>query len=109
MRDRNIKGPDLLDVEKYPKITFKSTAVIKITPSAYKITGDLTLHGITRPIVLDAVVRMGMGMNQKPAAGFRVSGTILRRDFGITQYPAAMLGDEIRLDADGEFASDNRQ
>jgi polyisoprenoid-binding protein YceI len=102
-RDKDVKSADLLDVEKYPKITFKSTSVTKITASTYKITGDFTLHGVTKPLVLDASVRMGKGMNQKPGAGFKISGIINRRDFGITKYPAALLGDEITVNANGEF------
>jgi polyisoprenoid-binding protein YceI len=105
-RDKDVKGPELLDVEKFSKITFRSTSVTKSSASTYKITGDLTLHGVTKQVVLDAVVRTGTGMHNKPGAGFKISGTINRRDFGITKYPAVMLGDEITLNANGEFDKD---
>ena len=80
-RDKDVRSSNFLDVEKFPKITFKSTSVTKKSASDYKITGDLTLHGVTKSIVLDAFVRMGTGMNQKPGAGFKISGTIKRADF----------------------------
>ncbi len=105
-RDKEVKSAELLDVGKFPKIIFKSTLVTKTSASTYKITGDLTLHGVTKPVILEASVRNGMGMHNKPAAGFKISGNINRRDFGITKYPAAMLGDEITLNANGEFDKD---
>lgn len=105
-RDKEVKSQELLDVERFPKIMFRSTTVTKITASAYKIVGDLTLHGVTKRVTLDAFVRTGTGMHNKPGAGFKISGTIDRRDFGITKYPAAMLGDEITLNANGEFDRD---
>ena len=91
--------------KKFTKIIFKSTSVTKTTASKYKIIGDLTLHGVTKQIILDAHVRTGMGMHNKPVAtaGLKISGTIIRTDFGITKYPPAMLGDEITLNANGEF------
>lgn len=102
-RDKEVKSPELLDVEKFPKVIFKSTSVTKVTASTYKIVGDLTLHGVTKQVILDAFVRTGVGMHNKPAAGFKISGIIIRTDFGITKYPAALLGDEIALNANGEF------
>jgi polyisoprenoid-binding protein YceI len=105
-RDKEVKSSELLDVEKFPKITFRSTSVTKTSASTYKIVGDLTLHGVTKQVILDAYVRVGIGMHNKPGAGFKISGTINRIDFGITKYPAAMLGDEITLNANGEFDKD---
>ncbi|TWI96650.1 polyisoprenoid-binding protein YceI [Mucilaginibacter frigoritolerans] len=105
-RDKEVKSSELLDVEKFPKITFRSTSVTKTSASTYKIVGDLTLHGVTKQVILDAYVRTGIGMHNKPGAGFKISGTINRIDFGITKYPAAMLGDEITLNANGEFDKD---
>jgi len=102
-RDKEVKSPELLDVEKFPKIIFSSTSVTKITASTYKITGNLTLHGVIKQVILDASVRTGVGMHNKPAAGFKISGIINRIDFGITKYPAVMIGDEITLNANGEF------
>ena len=52
-RDMHLKSPDFLDVAKYPTITFKSTKVEADGPNKWKVTGDLTLHGVTKPVVLD--------------------------------------------------------
>ena len=103
VRDMHVKSAELLDVEKFPKVKFKSTSVTKTTASTYKIIGDLTLHGVTKQVILNAQVRNGMDMHKKPVAGFKISGTIIRTDFGITKFPAAMLGDEVTLNANGEF------
>jgi len=105
-RDKNIKSPDFLDVEKFPKLTFKSTSVTKETASTYKIVGNLTLHGVTKPIVLDAFVRIPpAATGVKNVAGFKISGIIKRSDFGIgAGFANVILGDEVTLNANGEFA-----
>jgi len=103
-RDKHVKSDAFLDVTKYPTITFKSTSFKKVSATAYKITGDLTLHGVTKPVVLDATVRTGVGMNKKPIAGFKVSGTINRKDFGVgAGFGSAMVSDDVALVANGEF------
>jgi polyisoprenoid-binding protein YceI len=104
-RDKHVKSPDFMDVEKFTTVTFKSTSITKRTASTYKIAGNLTLHGVTKPVVLDAFVRMGTNpMSKKEVAGLKVSGIIKRADFGIgAKFGAAMLSDEITLNANGEF------
>ena len=94
-----------LDVEKFPKLTFKSTSVIKKTNTTYQITGNLTLHGITKAIALDAMVRIPPeATGVKGVAGFKVTGIIRRSDFNIgAGYADVMLGEEITLNANGEF------
>lgn len=105
-RDKDIKSDNFLDVEKFPKVIFKSTAVTKKTASTYKIAGNLTLHGVTKRVVLDAFVRTpppAVGL-KKTVAGFKISGVIKRSDFGIgAGFANVMLGDEITLTANGEF------
>jgi polyisoprenoid-binding protein YceI len=66
-RDKEVKSSELLDVEKFPKVTFKSSSITKITASTYKIAGDLTLHGVTKHVILEAYVRIGTGMHNKPS------------------------------------------
>lgn len=106
-RDKNLRNADFLDVDKFPKVVFKSTWVKKKKASTYQIKGNLTLHGITRPIVLDALVRippLAVGLT-KTVAGFKVSGVIKRSDFNIgAGFADIMLGDEITLNVNGEFA-----
>lgn len=105
-RDKHVKGPDFMDVDKFTTVTFKSTSITKRTASTYKIVGDLTLHGVTKSVTLDAFVRLGTNpMSKKEVAGLKVSGTIKRSDFGIgAKFGAAMLSDEITLNANGEFS-----
>jgi polyisoprenoid-binding protein YceI len=105
-RDKHIKSPDFLDVEKFPKLTFKSTSVTKSSPSIYEIAGNLMLHGVTKPIVLSAFVRIPpVATGVKGVAGFKISGVIKRSDFGIgSGFANVVLGDEVTLNANGEFA-----
>lgn len=105
-RDAHIKGPDFFDAEKFPKLTFKSTSVKLVGSGKYKVSGLLTLHGVTKPIVLDATLRgvIVNPMSKKTTAGFKVAGTIKRADFGIgAKFPNAIVSDEIILNANTEF------
>lgn len=103
-RDTHVKSDAFLDVVKYPAITFISTSFKKVSATAYTVTGNLTLHGVTKPVTLTATLRQGVGMNKKPVAGFKISGTINRKDFGVgTGFGAAMLSDEVALVANTEF------
>ncbi len=105
-RDKNIRNADFLDVDKFPKAIFKSTSVTKESAFTYQIKGNLTLHGITKPIMLDAIVRIppaAVGLT-KTVAGFKISGIIKRSDFAIGgAFANIMLGDEITISANGEF------
>ncbi|HEY5325810.1 MAG TPA: YceI family protein [Mucilaginibacter sp.] len=104
-RDNDLKSDHFFDVAKYPAITFKSTSINKIDAKKYKVTGNLTMHGVTKPVTLDLTLN-GVGnsmMTHKPVAGFKVTGTLNRIDFGVGTAPAAMVGDEITLRANGEF------
>ena len=107
MRDKHLLSPDFFDAEKYPKLSFKSTSIKSAGKDKYKLTGDLTLHGVTKPITLDLWYRgtIENPMSKTPTAGFQVTGTIKRSDFGLGQnFPAPMLSDEVTIKADGEFA-----
>jgi polyisoprenoid-binding protein YceI len=104
-RDGHLKSADFFDAEKYPKLTFKSTSVKKVSGNKYKVSGLLTLHGVTKPVVLDAVLRgTTVNMAKKTVAGFKVTGTLKRADYVLgSKYPNAMLSDEIILNANTEF------
>ena len=105
-RDTHLKSADFFDAAKYPVIIFKSTSFEKQTDKTYKVTGNLTFHGITKPVVLEAIANYGTHpMNKKSIAGFKITGTIKRTDFGIaTTTPSAMLGDEVAIVANAQFA-----
>jgi polyisoprenoid-binding protein YceI len=98
-RDTHLKSPDFFDAANSPTATFASTGVVK-SGSGLKVTGNLTLHGVTKPVVLD-VEGPGPsvpGMDHKPHTGFSASTTISRTAFNIgSKFPAAMVGDDVKL------------
>lgn len=106
-RNNHLKSADFFDVEKYPALTFKSTSIKPAGMNKYTLSGDLTMHGVTRPVTMDLLYRgtIENPMSKKPTAGFQLTGTIKRSDFHIgDKFPAAMVSDEVRIKADGEFA-----
>ncbi|MHA4807113.1 YceI family protein [Flavitalea flava] len=108
-RNEHLKSPDFFDAAKYGTLTFKSTSFKKLSGKNYQVTGDLTLHGVTKPVVLNAVFNGTVvnPMSKKTVGGFKVTGTIKRTDFGIaTGFPATMLSDEVALNANAEFIKD---
>lgn len=105
-RDKHLRSPDFFDVEKYPTMTYKSTSVKKVAENSYKLTGNLNLNGVTKPVTMDMVYRgtVENPMSKKQTAGFQVTGTIKRSDFNLGNgFPAPMISDEVRIKADGEF------
>ena len=106
MRDNHLKSPDFFDVAKYPKMTFKSNSIKKTATDKYQMMGDLTLAGVTKPVVMDLWYRgtIENPMSKATTAGFQVTGAIKRSDFNFgPKYPAPMLSDEVKIKADGEF------
>lgn len=106
MRDKHLKSPDFFEVEKYAAMTFKSTAIKKVSENKYQLTGNLTLRGITKPVTMDLWYRGTIVNPQSKAntAGFQLTGTIKRSDFGLgAKFAAPMLSDEVKIKADGEF------
>ncbi|MGB3551371.1 MAG: YceI family protein [Candidatus Binatus sp.] len=107
-RDAHLKSPDFLDVAKFPTITFKSTKVEAAGPNKWTMTGDLTIHGVTRPVVLDVE---GSGppiqVMGHTRAGASATGKIKRSDFGLTWNKAletggVLVGDDIAISIDVE-------
>lgn len=107
-RDGHLKSEDFFDVAKHPAITFKSTGITKAGANKFKVAGNLTLHGVTKPVTLDLWFRGKKvhPMTKGNVAGFQVTGTIKRSDFtlGGSKYPEAVLSDEVAIKANGEFA-----
>lgn len=98
-RDKHLKSPDFFDVEKFPLITFKSTAVKEVAKGKLEITGDFTLHGVTRRITFP-ITNAGTQAGMKPGttvAGF-VDGalTINRSDYGIKTFPG-VVGETVAI------------
>jgi polyisoprenoid-binding protein YceI len=97
--DEKLVSPDYFDAAKFPAATFKSTRVEKgATPDKLKVTGDLTLHGVTKPVTLDVtVVKVGdHPLRKGAAAGFDATATLKRSEFGITNY-LPMAADEVKI------------
>jgi len=98
-----LKGDQWFDTTKFPQATFVSTRVVP-TAGGATVTGNLTLHGVTKPVVLH-VRFIGAGVNPIDKAytvGFEATGTIKRSDFGVTTYLPA-VGDEVQLSIAGAF------
>lgn len=105
-RDNHLKTDSFFDVAKYSTATFTSTSVTK-GGLGLQVTGNLTLHGVTKQIVLDVAGPTApiTGMDKKPHVGFEASTTIHRLDFGIgSTFPDAVLSDEVKLTIDLDAA-----
>ncbi len=102
--DEKLKSDAFFDVAKFPKATFKSTAIEVTGEGRGKLTGDLTLHGVTKPVTLDVTFN-GAGtppMTQLYVVGFNAVGTLKRSDFGIKNF-VPLIGDEVTLQISCEF------
>jgi polyisoprenoid-binding protein YceI len=108
-RDTHLKSPDFFDVAKFPAMTFKSTSVAK-SGDGYAVTGELTLHGVTKGVVLKLEEPGKEQADPKGAKrGFTATTTINRKDFGLlwankTGTGDAVLGDDIKIELDIEAA-----
>lgn len=102
-RDAHLKANDFFDAPQYPKLTFASTAFEKVDDEEYLLTGNLTMHGVTKPVSLRA--ELG-GITTDPwgqtKVGFELNGKLNRKDFGLEWNAAletggVMLGEEVKL------------
>ncbi|HXL72456.1 MAG TPA: YceI family protein [bacterium] len=105
MRDHHLKTPDFFDAEKYPTITFKSTKITTAGDNQYKVEGDLTMHGVTKSVVLDTTYDGSDTMMGAKIAGFSATTKIDRRDFGITfnkvlESGNLMVGNDVTITLD---------
>ncbi len=98
-RDGHLKSPDFFDVAKFPTITFKSTSIKKISDKKFELSGDLTMHGVTKPVKWElkynGTIKDPYGNNR---AGFKATTVINRKDFGVAWNKT--------LDAGGVAVSD---
>lgn len=108
-RDKHLKSPDFFDVAKFPTLTFKSTGVSK-EGDHYDVTGDLTLHGVTKKVVLklEDPGKEEPGMDGKSVhRGFTATTTVNRKDFGLIwngtlKSGDSVLGDDVKIELDIE-------
>jgi polyisoprenoid-binding protein YceI len=108
-RDGHLQGEDFFHAAQYPKITFESTSIKKIDSENLKVSGNLTMRGVTKPVELEveysAIVKDPYGQTK---AGFEVKSKINRKDFGVsfngvTDNGGLMLGEEVKFQASVQF------
>lgn len=109
-RDGHLNSPDFFDTAKYPTAEFKSSSVKKVG-DGYDVYGDLTMHGVTKPVTLhmDEPSKEQIGMDGKPHRGFSATTQINRKDFGLTwngnlKSGDNVLGDDIKMTFEVEAA-----
>lgn len=98
-RDKHLTSPDFFNAQEFPEMTFKSTSVEPTGDNTAKLTGELTLLGVTKPITLDVTFNKADANPMDPnvfIAGFSAKGTLKRSDFGM-QYGQGAIGDEVML------------
>jgi len=96
-RDNHLRGPDFFECAKYPDITFKSTSVKKTGDNRMDVTGDLSLHGVTKPVTASMeMTGTSKGREGESLIGFEGTFTIKRTDFGMDKALGG-IGDEVRL------------
>jgi polyisoprenoid-binding protein YceI len=101
--DKHLKSVDFFDAEKFPTAKFVSTSVTLVGKKSAKVKGDLTLHGVTKPVTLEVKLnKIGVNpLSQKQTAGFSATTIIKRSDFGI-DYAIPGVADEIKLNIEAE-------
>lgn len=98
-RDEHLRGAEFFDVAQFPNLTYKSTSVKRTGEKTATVTGDLTMHGVTKPVPLEVtLVNTGPNPmdNTKIVAGFSARGTLKRSDFGMA-YATPVLGDDVEI------------
>jgi polyisoprenoid-binding protein YceI len=106
MRDGDLKSDTFFDTAKFPTGTFTSTSITK-TAGGLSIAGDLTVHGITKPVTLQVEGPNGpvTGMDKKPHTGFSATTSLSRTDFGLgLKYPSTVIGNDVKLTIDLDLA-----
>ena len=109
-RDAHLKSPDFFDTAKFPTATFKSTAVKRVG-EGFDVYGDLTLHGVTKPVILhmEEPSKEQIGPDNKSHRGFSATTTLHRQDFGLSwngtlKSGDSALGDDVKLTFEIEAA-----
>ena len=107
-RDTHLKSPDFFDVAKYPSITFVSESVKKSGATSYSVTGNLTMHGVTRPVTLAVTASSPFNHAGGIRRGIEATTSVNRKDFGLRwEFPGegagVVVGDMIQITIDAEL------
>lgn len=113
-RDKHLRSADFFDAEKYPEITFVSKSFETTGKNTYKIAGDLTMHGVTKPVVLET--KFNGTMNDpwgNTKAGFKATATVKRKEFGIVynktlEAGGLLLGEDVEVTINVELAKEKK-
>ena len=108
-RDNHLKSADFFDAAKFPTLDFTSTSLKKGRKNYYTLNGNLTMHGVTKPVTLTLVYRGSTvnAMNKKTTYGYQVMGTLKRSDFNVgPNFPAPMINDLVRIKGDFELTAE---
>lgn len=102
--DQHLQTPDFFDTANHPTATFVATSIVVDgdDPTEADVTGDLTLHGVTRPVTMEVEFNGAGDMRGDYKVGFDGEATIRRSEFGMT-FGLPMIGDEVELHIEGEF------
>jgi polyisoprenoid-binding protein YceI len=104
MRNGHLQGEQWFNAEKFPTLSFKSTSLTSVGPKKFKLGGDLTMKGVTKPIVMDLVlIGTTKGRDGKSIVGFKASGSANRVAFGVGGPGPMPVSDEVELRVSGEF------
>lgn len=107
-RDTHLKSADFFDVGKYPSITFVSTSVSKASATSWSVTGDLSMHGVTKPVTLAVTVSPPFNHAGGIRRGIEATTTVNRKDFGLRweypgEGPGIVVGDNVQITIDAEL------
>ena len=109
-RDNHLRSADFFDAKQFPTLNFQSTSVKNVKGNEYKLIGNLTMHGVTKPVELDLTYegKVQNQMNKKDIAVFTIKGVLKRSDFGIgPKFPVAMVSDDVTINATAELSPAN--
>jgi polyisoprenoid-binding protein YceI len=107
-RDAHLKNADFFQAEEFPTVEFKSKSFTKTGENKYKVDGELTMHGVTKPVNFDVTGIIGEHpFTKKTIAGFKITGSVKRSEFGVGHsVPGFVVSDEVKVVANAEFAGE---
>ncbi len=108
-RDNHLKSADFFDAAKFPTMDFTSTSLTKTKKDQYTLKGNLTMHGVTKPVTLTLIYKGSTlnAMNKKTTYGYQVLGTLKRSEFNVgPNFPAPMISDVVNIKGDFELTAE---